>query len=346
MRNLKVSIIVPVYNTEKYIRETLDSLINQSYKNIEVIIVDDGSTDSCCSIYNEYCNRDSRFSAYKKKNEGLGLTRNYGMGLATGDYLTFLDSDDWYSYDHIYNMINIIGTKELPDVILGGCTYCSADGTSQNEFLHSESQANCVDDIIQAFLLPMIGPEGNSNTELSVPMSVCFNLYKTEIIRKKDLRFISEKEVVGEDLFFNIAFLSSAERAIATSETGYNYRMNPKSISRSYKPERFSRTEKFYPLLIQYEEKYGIDDCGFSRAKRGSLSKYRALINLISNSDMSYNRKRKEIKNVLKSEVLRDILSGFDFRVMRPSLRITTLVMNHRLVDLLIFLFVVRNYRK
>ena len=91
----KISVIIPVYNVEKYLRECLDSLLNQTFKDIEIICVNDGSTDGSLNILNEYASKDSRFIIINQNNQGLSAARNNGLNVAKGDYVAFLDSDDY-----------------------------------------------------------------------------------------------------------------------------------------------------------------------------------------------------------------------------------------------------------
>ena len=91
----KVSVIVPVFNVEKYLRQCLDSILQQTYQNLEIIIINDGSTDGSDAICREYAGKDSRISYFAKENTGISDTRNVGIRQATGEYVTFVDSDDW-----------------------------------------------------------------------------------------------------------------------------------------------------------------------------------------------------------------------------------------------------------
>ena len=91
----KVSVIIPVYNVEKYLRECLDSVVNQTIKDIEIICVNDGSTDGSLDILNEYCSNDDRFVIINQENQGLSVARNNGLNSASGDYIAFIDSDDY-----------------------------------------------------------------------------------------------------------------------------------------------------------------------------------------------------------------------------------------------------------
>ncbi len=108
MNALKVSLIIPVYNTEKYLRQCLDSVISQTFKEFECICINDGSTDNSLPILQEYINKDIRFKLIDKKNEGVSVARNTGIQNATGKYIVFIDSDDWITKDYIEVLYNTI----------------------------------------------------------------------------------------------------------------------------------------------------------------------------------------------------------------------------------------------
>ena len=106
INNPKISVIVPVYNVEKYLPTCLDSIIAQSYKNLEIIVVDDGAKDSSGAICDEYAKKDVRIVSLHKQNGGLSDARNYGMQFMTGDYISFIDSDDYVHPDYISTLYN------------------------------------------------------------------------------------------------------------------------------------------------------------------------------------------------------------------------------------------------
>ena len=108
-----VSIIVPVYNVEKFLSQCIESLIGQSYKNLEILLIDDGSTDNSSNICREYEIVDNRIKVFHKNNGGLSDARNYGLKHARGEYISFVDSDDLVHPDFIYQLISSIGESEL-----------------------------------------------------------------------------------------------------------------------------------------------------------------------------------------------------------------------------------------
>ena len=119
MNNPLISIIVPIYNVEVYIRNCVDSILGQSYENIEIILVDDGSPDNCGDICDEYGSKDKRIKVIHKKNGGLSSARNAGIDIATGDYLGFIDSDDWIESD-MYESLYTALTSHKADISVCG----------------------------------------------------------------------------------------------------------------------------------------------------------------------------------------------------------------------------------
>lgn len=117
-KKLKVSVIVPVYNAEKFLSKCLEHLIHQTYKNLEIIIVDDGSTDNVASVYNKYAAQDNRIIIHKQKNAGPSATQNKGLDLSTGDYVHFHDHDDFVNFDYYELMVNV-AEKTYADILCG-----------------------------------------------------------------------------------------------------------------------------------------------------------------------------------------------------------------------------------
>ena len=113
---LKITVIIPMYNVEKYIKRCINSIINQKYNNIEIILIDDGSTDNSYNIAHNYEINDPRIKVIKKENEGVSSSRNIGIQIATGDYITFIDADDYIKKNTFYKINNII-KKQKCDII-------------------------------------------------------------------------------------------------------------------------------------------------------------------------------------------------------------------------------------
>ena len=197
MNKAKVSIIVPVYNVEKYIDRCLNSLVNQTLKETEIIIVNDNTPDNSMKICEEYAKRDNRIKIYnKEQNEGLGLTRNYGIKKANGEYIAFVDSDDYVDndfYEKLYNKI----IKTNTDV-------CFAEYkryTSKNDIIVSKIPFKNEIENTKYVLQNMLSLSKNKAKINSLEGSACQSIYKRSIIDENNIFFVSEREYIAEDKF-------------------------------------------------------------------------------------------------------------------------------------------------
>lgn len=160
LSEMLVSIIIPVYNTAEYLAEALDSVINQSYKNIEIIIVDDGSTDGSGRICDEYASTDKRIIVFHQRNKGLSAARNYGLEVMKGEAVAFLDSDDAYLADYVNTMVKCLVEEEI-DLVVCGYSYQKTSGRMdyispqkrgplirQGRYYHDDALRSLADDLI------------------------------------------------------------------------------------------------------------------------------------------------------------------------------------------------------
>lgn len=188
-----ISIIVPVYNTESYLRNAIDSVLRQEYKNWELILVDDGSTDGSGRICDEYSENDSRIRVLHKSNSGVSDTRNKGLEIAKGEWIFFLDSDDNLFPNSLSNMIE--WSKDA-DMVVGVFLMNITD--PQRQFQERDSKAKkFIDKIVDAkgFVKSMI------NKKLSIAPTVFPKLYKTNIIRQNNLHYAADIYYAEDQLF-------------------------------------------------------------------------------------------------------------------------------------------------
>lgn len=196
-----ISVIIPIYKTENYLRRCVNSVLEQSYKNLEVILVNDGSPDSCAEICDEFAKKDSRVRVIHKDNDGVSSARNRALDVCEGLYVAFVDSDDYVKFDYFSELIK--GTIYDVDIVVSGSTMTSG--------VHS------VTEVKENYYNwgGFIGP--------------CEKLYKREKIR--GIRF-REDLVVGEDIVFNLEVLNQVETIFYTPYQGYTIVENPESLTR------------------------------------------------------------------------------------------------------------------
>ncbi|MCM1010130.1 MAG: glycosyltransferase [Fusobacterium sp.] len=211
----KVSIVIPVYNVERYLRECLDSVINQTLKDIEIICVDDGSTDSSLAILNEYAARDNRITVLKQKNKGAGVARNLGLAHSCGDYLYFMDSDDYLELNALEKIYKrIVDTNAEICVFKNGTYYQSTGEVMPCNWEHSVLNI----------------PDKETFNKYDIP-NVFFQfcnppawskLYKASFIKKNHLEFQNLKTC--NDVYFNYMSLALANSITFLNETLLTWR--------------------------------------------------------------------------------------------------------------------------
>lgn len=211
-----ISVIVPVYNVEKYLPKCLDSIINQTYNNLEIILINDGSTDNSGKICDEYATRDSRVKVIHKVNGGLSDARNAGLDICTGDYIGFVDSDDYIALDMYYVMYNYLIANNL-DVAM--CSSADVvDGMVSNVKYFNAFVVNTKSEVIESVFINKLG---------SLSFSVCNKLFKRVVI--KDVRFTLKKAY--EDVFFAMDWILNTTRYGRIPDCKYFYVQRAGSIT-------------------------------------------------------------------------------------------------------------------
>lgn len=241
----KVSVIVPIYNVEQYLDRCIQSLIHQTLKDIEIILVDDGSPDNCPAMCDHYAEQDSRIKVVHKINGGLGFARNSGIDAATGEYIAFVDSDDYIALDFYEKLYNNAKENES-DICLGAITYIKDDRHYDGRHIFAGKVFDKTQ-ILCKLLPSTLGSDENGMGYSS--MSTCIGIFKRSLINDNNIRFVSEREYISEDAIFDIAIYQAAQRVSFIDSGGYYYCYNGASLSQSYKPDRFEQFKK----LCQYE---------------------------------------------------------------------------------------------
>ena len=257
----KVSIIVPVYKTEPYLSRCMDSLLNQTLKDIEIVLVDDGSPDNCPKMCDEYAMQDTRVKVVHKKNGGLGLARNSGLDVASGDYVGFVDSDDFvelYRFKAMYKKAIefdadacLEGNKEYDDGKIKRITH-----DKMNRLFEGT-------DIKNSLIPSILGSDAKGNDY--VGMSVWRGIYRRSLIEQFHIRFYSEREYISEDVLFDMLFYSQAKRVYIARTTGYYYCMNPGSLTHTSNPRKYLLNDALHIKLRGILQEMDLPDVAFSR---------------------------------------------------------------------------------
>ncbi len=335
-----VSVIIPVYNVEKYLKKCVDSVIAQTYSDLQIILVDDESPDNCGKICEEYKKQDDRIEVIHRKNGGLGMARNSGLEKVRGDYLLFLDSDDWIDENLIEVLVGAIESN-CADVVLFSYKRCGNDGQviSRQKLI----KTGVFDDVIKDVCLPIIAPPDDESADNMLPIGVWSKLHKTSVIKENGLLFTSEKECISEDMFFDIEYLRRCKRAVILDEHGYNYRFNPKSISNAYEKERAERTFEFYKRLkvaVASDERF--KPHAEHRVERCYIGACRSAFRVIESSGLTRKEKCAEIKRYLTNECTVEALKEFPIEKYRLFLRLVAWLMKRKWSGAVLFVFKIR----
>ena len=239
MKNsIVISVIIPVYNSEPYLRECLDSVVNQTLKDIEIICVDDGSTDGSLAILREYEAQDRRVHVLTQPNINAGAARNRGLDKAQGEYLSFLDADDFFELDMLERAYNVVRDAEAEILVFRCDNYMNDEGCFTNR--SNSIEAMCIPDT-QPF--PGIGVKGN--LFLAFVGWTWDKLFLRGYILKNNLRFQEQRST--NDLYFTFFALARAQRIATMDELFAHHRMH---VSTSLEATRDKSWDCFYKALI------------------------------------------------------------------------------------------------
>ena len=227
---MMLSIVIPVYNSERYLRECLDSVRRQTFGDFEVICVNDGSTDGSAAILEEYANRDLRVKIMEQKNAGASAARNVGLSVATGKYVYFLDSDDWIVDDAMERCIAICERDNLDQLIFNSeCLY--ADPSTDLECLKRKAKSYQVPPELADRVFS--GGEALEKARQMKYFCVCppFRVFRLETLRRAGIRF--PVGIIHEDDFFIPISICEASRVEMITDVLYVRRFRPASVSTS-----------------------------------------------------------------------------------------------------------------
>ena len=251
--NTKLSVIVPIYNVEKYIRKAIESVVKQTYKNLEIILVDDGSTDNSGLICDEYAEKDERIRVIHKENGGIVSARKTGIDIATGDYAVNVDPDDWIECDAYDNVMKIVD-KYHPDIVVFGMKK-EFDGFVEVQPVQLEDGLYTKKEFWLAFCNKV-----SEHPFFSQPilMSQCDKVVKTELFRKHEFNCNEEiKKNVDDAVIFPM--LLDMQSVYIDSRCWYHYCVRKNSILWQTKKNDDTRYKILALHLIEAYRKYGAD---------------------------------------------------------------------------------------
>ncbi len=296
-----VSIIMPVYNVEKYLDRSLQSVVDQTYRNLEIILVDDGSKDASSAMCDEWAKKDARIKVFHKENAGPGTARNIGIDNATGKYIFFLDSDDSVDVTLVEKCVTS-AQKNNSQVVLFSRNNIYDDGTVVNKKINVPTLLFDNKRIINE-LLPSL-----FSYKMGFGVSPWSKMYCLDTIKRLGIRFMSERETTSEDAFFALEFYPKLTTASVIPECLYNYYIRDNSFSRAYKPGRQARNDEFLNLCISYVNEKGLPCVLITSITNRYHTLTLSTLMQIAKSDISKKEKKRAIYEIFAGEVLRNTL--------------------------------------
>ena len=288
-----VSIIVPVYKVETYLHRCVDSILAQTYKNIEIILVDDGSPDKCPEICDDYKKIDDRIHVIHKENGGLSSARLAGFDQCSGRYILFVDSDDYIESTMVERLAISL---ENTDSDIAICSYfVELAGESEKVQLpFKKSVIDCREEIENEYIYPLIG---HSVVEKALPGFLCIRLFKKSLIQRHF--FGSEREFFLEDHYFDLLYADNVKKISFVNEPLYHYCVNSASLSNCRRENKWS----MYQNIYRFYQKY-ISDRGFDVGDRIDYFLVSALFSSVDNAVMigNYAKFKSEVKDIISSE--------------------------------------------
>lgn len=277
-----ISIIIPVYNTSKYLQRCLNSVLNQTYKDVEIIIINDGSTDNSLRICSEYAAKYDNIKLISKKNEGVSIARNTGIENATGDYIVFIDSDDYLENEYLQVLVNAVKGYDM-----ACCAYYEDNGESRKAILLSDS---CEMDQLKALQLEIGGDLFGGY--------LWNKIFRRSIIEKYKLRF-KKGMTLCEDQVFCVEYTMHAQRIYYVAQALYHYIVYEDSALHSANRHEH-KDLRAYKIIYGYSQGYDKNTPFAKTARKKYAVSLMAYLWDYTVTDRIDKKRRDEIKKTLK----------------------------------------------
>lgn len=323
---MKLSVIIPVYNVEKYVEQCLHSVVGQSYENLEIIIVNDGSTDKSWDICEKFASIDSRIKLIHQINGGVSVARNTGIENSTGNYITFVDSDDWLEKEMYSKMMS--QAEKFPDLDMIMCdTVLISDGCKKtsSEFIRGGYYSN--DEIISDLYPTLLVTENFGKIPI---VSACSSLFRRSVLEKNRIRFNPSLKYSEDYLFMAEIMISVKSYFYLKGDFNYNYRQHPDSRSKLLQRDWWSsllllsrKLKEFLEPSVEYD---------FSRQLKLQLIHSALFLSsaIIKNELINKQEKIEWLKILFTEPDLQTAFKNLHFKEQSYQFKIVLSLMKHK----------------
>ena len=306
------SIIVPVYNVERYLKRCIETIIVQEFQDFEVIIIDDGSTDNSSKICDELSKNDERIKVIHKKNEGLGMARNTGIDIAKGKYILFVDSDDYILPDLLRDVHETM-EQYNPEIIFYGFKRVNSNGKVYFELNPNTSKRiyDKKEEIINEILAEFIS---NSNNKIGLNISAWNFCIDNNFFKKNNLKFVSEREYISEDVYFYMDMFKYLSKVCFLNKPYYCYCQNESSLTTSYRIDRFQKSKYFYRTMQELAKEYNYGEMIERRLYGAFIASVMACLKMELANREKYSLKYalENAKKIYMDDFLQEAIKNYD----------------------------------
>ena len=314
----KISIIVPIYNVETYLPQCLDSLINQTYDNLEIICVNDGSPDNSGEILKQYHARDNRVQVIEQENQGASAARNRGLTVAHGDFIMFVDGDDWIDLNTCRIAVET-ARRYGADVVFWSYVR-EYENSSRDKLLPLDDETvlhgNAAKDMLHRRQLGLVGEELAHPEFADSLVTVWGKLYSRKLLQKSQAEFVDIRRIgTSEDAMFNLQALKEVDTAIYIRQCFYHYRKNNSaSVTTIYKDELAHQWDSLFNMMQQYIDVNHLSDV-YNQALQNRITLSVVGLGLnVMNAPVSILKKVEMIKKIISGQRYRDAIRTLELK--------------------------------
>lgn len=304
---MKLSIIIPCYNVEKFVQKCTESILVQQGFDFEIILVNDGSKDNTLQVLESLANKDNRINIINQENKGLSGARNMGIENTKGDYIIFVDADDWLEPNAFELISSHFNQEDL---------FCfSYNRVFEKTLLSRDLKINGIYEasFIQRRIVGLLGEELADPSQADSLVTAWGKIYKTKIIKENQIQFTDTKEIGTEDALFNIQYLEFAEKVNVLNIPLYNYlKNNYESLTKLYKPNLIQQWKNLYSKISDLIQ---LKNGEFKKALNNRIAL--SIIGLSLNetfSDKSFSEKKNKISEILHDDFYQKAYQDLDLK--------------------------------
>ena len=324
----KVSVIIPCYNVEKYLDRCLNTIIGQTLAEIEIILVDDKSPDGTPVTSDEWAKKDSRIKViHKTRNEGLGYARNTGLEYATGEYVAFVDSDDFVDI-RIYETLYKKAKEKNADVVYCNYNYYKNDNCFTPRIDVREETLFEGREKVDTFLLEMVGPFPECPRSVKYAESVWHAIYSKEVLNRNAIRFVSERDLVSEDLVFDIDYLQHCNRVVWIPDAMSFYCYNGESLSHTINDDKYYRLQTFIKSIDKRLASIFANDKYYIHLQRYVI--FRFMTSCANAANERYSK--ITLKDVLTDEFWQTYIKGYPLNRLSLKYQFALMCTRHKVL--------------